>query len=130
MSKTNLKAHILIHFEDRPHICHICSASFKTKSKLQFHQHKHSEIREFICSNCFKAFKTKNDLNQHEKIHNSGPSECADCLQIFASRKSFDGHRRTCEFKPPKEARKKKEYYCDLCQKSFSKSSHLKVNAI
>lgn len=51
--------------DDRPHMCTICRASYKTKTHLRRHMYVHMTSRPFPCQECGKGTKKKIELIKH-----------------------------------------------------------------
>lgn len=63
---SQLGKHMKKEHPDRPHVCRICSESFKSYSGLQYHKVTHKGPA--TCDECGKTFVTKGSLNNHQKL--------------------------------------------------------------
>ena len=69
--KQQLKNHLLTHSSERPHMCEICSLTFKSVVGLNRHMKRHngSVVKNVECNECGKKFYTPYNLNEHMKTH-------------------------------------------------------------
>lgn len=68
---------------------------------------------------------------QHQQMHDIVKFQCTYCLEKFTTEVEFERHPNECPHKPSKIRKiKKKEFICDVCQKQFKKTSHLKRHII
>jgi hypothetical protein len=79
-------AHQLVHTDEKPYGCNLCTKQFKRISDLNKHVKRvhNKQTREFTCLECNKAFFTKSDLIWHQIVHNNngeGSVECYFCHQ-------------------------------------------------
>nr|CAD7568331.1 unnamed protein product [Timema californicum] len=70
-SRANLRHHTLTHniFRERKHACDQCDKKFFYPHNLRAHVLVHFEDRPFKCTSCNKAFKWKKNLDLHMKTH-------------------------------------------------------------
>lgn len=70
-NSTRLHRHEATHSTERPHVCEICSAAFKTIDGLKIHikRHKGTLVKKYVCNQC--SFKCTNNhrLQQHLLTH-------------------------------------------------------------
>lgn len=117
--------------------CEICHKKFKKLSNLNQHQEKHnSKHNLYVCNICSKTFNQRNKLVTHLVTHsrnnerdNSVPNisqsdtnvnfTCGVCSSSFKSMHSLSAHMR-------KHVEKGRVLACNLCEKVFTKVSHLK----
>ncbi|ODM99730.1 putative zinc finger protein [Orchesella cincta] len=65
---------------ERPHMCTICHASYKTRTHLRRHMFIHMSSRPFPCPECGKGFNRKEHLNKHlEAVHSGTKHNCPYC---------------------------------------------------
>jgi KRAB domain-containing zinc finger protein len=96
--------HQVVHTDDRPHGCNLCSKQFKSTQKLKQHvKVVHTKrTKEFTCLECNKAFFTKSDLNRHQNIHNrEGFSKCYFCYKKFSQSGHLVTHMRLHTLEQP-----------------------------
>ncbi|KAL7723095.1 hypothetical protein ACLKA6_019430 [Drosophila palustris] len=80
---SELKEHMLVHTEERPFVCPVCNASFKTKNVsiytanpmecpikhstgLKVHLLSHTGLRPYACKYCNKAFASGANCRDHK----------------------------------------------------------------
>ncbi|XP_005096526.1 transcription factor E4F1 isoform X2 [Aplysia californica] len=91
---------------ERPYSCDICFRSFKELTVLKAHAVVHSDERKYICTfeNCPYGFKTKGCLVRHMRRHTGErPYECERCGRAFAESGALTRHmkaRRNCSEAP------------------------------
>ncbi|CAH1393627.1 unnamed protein product [Nezara viridula] len=101
-----LKSHLLSHSDSRPHLCHICGASFKRKDHVNHHRRTvHITHPEII-----KELEEKGEE----------PLECDDCGEIKPTKYAMLVHKK----------RHIVNCVCDVCHKSFSLPSLLKTHLV
>ncbi|KAG8223930.1 hypothetical protein J437_LFUL003738, partial [Ladona fulva] len=80
--------HRLIHFENRPHACSQCPASFNRRDKLVRHQLIHEPV--------------KHKLKLHVLTHNSSKRfHCPKCSLAFQKQSLVDEHLKKCVGRDP-----------------------------
>ena len=67
--KRELKQHLDVHNDVRPHSCQICFKKFRAKSHLKVHMDWHNGVRAHQCQLCESAFLTKGNLTKHMASH-------------------------------------------------------------
>lgn len=68
---------------DRPHVCQVCRASYKTRTHLRRHMTVHLNNRPYPCSECGKGFNRKEHLNKHiEAVHSGTKHKCQYCGKV------------------------------------------------
>lgn len=142
----NMKSHMVIHEEVRPHQCEQCPKNFTSRNKLQSHINSvHLRKRDFKCEVCGKAFLEKNNLKGHQRIHKGDRKykcdlcpksflfagtlrchqlthtqdkkhECQVCGKMFLMRTTLNKHLYVHSNERP--------YKCDMCDKAFRTSTH------
>ncbi|XP_034043910.1 zinc finger protein 16-like [Thalassophryne amazonica] len=146
--KTELETHIESHFKVNPRglICTDCGKTFGRMYHLKRHIATHCKSTRglcFQCPDCPKNFPFLHDLTKHLETHekeNNGI--CPKCDQTFSSQEELQSHMEThekfyicttCGKKFRVEFALKKhelwhnkicQFYCSLCSKQFTQSSH------
>ncbi|KAG1650413.1 Zinc finger X-linked protein ZXDB [Nymphon striatum] len=121
-SKQKLKAHSVVHSQERPFKCSFdsCEWSFNTISKLNRHVESHTGQKNFTCEieNCNKQYTTIYNLKAHMKHHNRPFNVCCTvCDQKFPSIRSMEIH-----LKEHKEAEAPYQCTAENCGKRFISS--------
>ncbi|XP_021709400.1 zinc finger protein 691 [Aedes aegypti] len=142
----NIKSHMVIHEDVRPHQCEQCPKNFTSRNKLQSHINSvHLRKRDFKCEVCGKAFLEKNNLKGHQRIHKGDRKykcdlcpksflfagtlrchklthtqdkrhECQICGKFFLMRTTLNKHLYVHSNERP--------YKCDVCDKAFRTTTH------
>ena len=69
LTSSELKNHMVYHFNVRRFPCTSCESAFLEKRHLDRHLRRvHSGIKNFFCSFCGKAFFEKFELNYHQRM--------------------------------------------------------------
>jgi uncharacterized Zn-finger protein len=69
---------MIVHSDEKRHVCDKCDASYKRSKELQNHiQSVHLNIKNFHCMWCDRSFVNNSNFRKHKK--NSHPKE----LQIY-----------------------------------------------
>lgn len=119
--KRNLKAHLSIHSDYRPHQCDQCPEKFRTKHQFKSHMRLHTAPKVHICEICEKHFKSKSQLNIHTRLHTGErPYACDYCSKRFISSGDYAQHVRIHTGERP--------YRCDFCNKGFIQLSNMKTH--
>ncbi|BFZ17605.1 hypothetical protein BsWGS_20643 [Bradybaena similaris] len=91
---------------DRPYPCEICGRRFKEITVLKAHGVVHSNERKYVCTadNCPYGFKTKGGLVRHMRRHTGErPYACENCGRAFSESGALTRHmksRRNCAQTP------------------------------
>ncbi|XP_073994323.1 uncharacterized protein isoform X2 [Rhodnius prolixus] len=101
-----LKTHLLSHSNERPHLCHICGASFKRKD----HANQH---RKTVHSDHPDVVRELKDMGEE-------PVSCDLCGEVKPTRQALAVHKR----------RHGTNFNCDICGAVFSLSSLLKSHLV
>lgn len=93
----NIKCHMVIHEEVRPHQCAECPKNFTSRNKLQSHINSvHLKKRDYKCEICGKAFLEKNNLKGHLRIHKGDRKyKCDLCPKTFLFAGTLRCHKLT-----------------------------------
>ncbi|XP_050317105.1 zinc finger protein 888 [Bactrocera neohumeralis] len=103
------------------YMCQQCDKTFSTKSHFKYHLETHEE-RIYHCAECNKSFSNRIVLQKHERLHRAPSIQCTECSKLFRNRESLSGHTRQLH------GGNELPYTCEVCQKSYSLKSTLKLH--
>ena len=119
--------------------CEICEKSFKTSQQLKRHKWMHTGEKPFQCKICQKSFNQTGVLSRHVATHRA--HSCDKCEKSFQHGIELENHKqqhsdifcKSCGkyYKVQNDLKKHQaKFYqpkipCNLCDKSFSKTSDL-----
>ncbi|XP_076324904.1 uncharacterized protein LOC143232843 isoform X2 [Tachypleus tridentatus] len=120
---TDLRNHVAIHTNERPHQCNLCGKGFTEQSSLRKHMLTHTGEKPYACEVCGKKFTQRGHTNIHMRIHNKEkPYRCPYCEKTFAYHNVLTRHLKTHTEDRP--------YKCTYCSKTFKRSSALQGHEI
>jgi len=113
-SKSNMQAHLKLHFESKTFSCPHCAKEFKGKKSLLEHvSTKHNNEKKFPCSQCTEFFSSRHLKNVHERLHNGERGFiCDQCGDSFATAQGLSHHKskHTGDY----------QFVCRECGKGFN----------
>lgn len=113
----NLKKHLIVHSEERPHKCVTCNKTFKRKDTLKLHERFHSNKHFHLCTICNRTFSTKQNLNQHLINHTvERPHKCNICNKAFITETKLKQHENV---------HTRNDRVCTVCNKTFTTKQDL-----
>ena len=114
----SLKRHINFH-KTTVWSCSICDFQHAQRYRLLYHMKKHADTKEYKCDQCGREFKHATSLHHHTRRSHSGPAllSCKECKFKCAYERELDIHMGECA---------KKKQKCDQCGKKFRWISKLK----
>ncbi len=117
----------MVHKDDRPHGCNLCTKHFKSSAQLNQHvKFIHTKTtKEFICTECNKAYFTKQHLTRHQTTHKNdgeGFPECYFCHKKLSQSCNLVEHLRIHTQEKPFIC---KENFCKYsCTHLYSLKNH------
>lgn len=139
ISNANLKDHMIIHQEEKPFNCHICSKPFTKKRMLSKHVNAHhaypdesNSDKSFKCDECSALFTSAAGLKIHKQNHAREKCfRCAICSKDFSIRYQFIEHMNSHANTSTHCSRRSKldpssVFSCDKCPKRFKAESSLR----
>lgn len=108
-----LKVHNLVHLEQRPFVCQVCSKSFISNSKLKQHLNIHTGERPYKCNYCSRDFTNfpnwlKHTRRRHKVDHKTG--ELLEKIPSYCSKQKQQAKSDTNAItKPKRKTTKRKE---------------------
>ncbi|XP_013783207.1 zinc finger protein 883-like [Limulus polyphemus] len=119
----DLRNHVAVHTNERPHQCNLCGKGFTEQSSLRKHAFTHTGEKPYVCDVCGKKFTQRAHLKVHMRIHNKEkPYRCPYCEKTFAYHNVLIRHQRSHTGERP--------YKCTLCSKSFKSNTALQSHEI
>ena len=92
--KSNLKAHMVYHNDERPFPCDICAKAFKTLRDSDVHKRTHNGEKPYKCNICEKAVSQDGNLRTHMKTyHTDGSYTCKVCKDKFPTKWNLNTHQ-------------------------------------
>jgi len=82
---SGLQQHAIIHTDQKPFECSICSKAFRFKSNLFEHRSVHENVTPHQCPFCGKTCRLKGNLKKHLKTHVGTKEELDNAWRPFAS---------------------------------------------
>lgn len=122
-----LKGHYLVHSDEKPFKCDLCTNSYKRPYALKVHQkQKHDigtvavpeRVKKFACEQCNARFYANTLLQAHMRKHTGEkPHECTICGKGFI----YINYLRKHMF-----CHQGKRFKCERCGKGFTRDRYLK----
>lgn len=107
-----LKVHNLVHLEQRPFVCQVCTKSFISNSKLKQHLNIHTGERPYKCNYCSRDFTNfpnwlKHTRRRHKVDHKTG--ELLEKIPSYCSKQKQNKSDTNSITKPKRKTAKRKE---------------------
>ena len=98
----DMEKHVKLHGDDKPFVCDLCGADFKTKVYLYKHtiyahgtKEENEKLKKYICSICSKKWRSAGELKEHEKAHsNKRDILCTQCHKGFNFKSVLRNHMK------------------------------------
>lgn len=137
--KKGLKQHMKWHKNPEIFKCEICNKKYQCYSSFKYHKMKHIDINSFNCLLCDKKYKSYSGMRYHYMAEHNYKSIVFDKenkkfipknsnLSKSKKRKKYDNRNKKLLLKKSKKS--KKNYKCDICEKSYSYKDGLKKHKI
>lgn len=102
--------------------CDICLKQLPDKHAI--YKHLLGEHKRTKCKYCDKRFNSQSQLSKHQTRHeNKTEYQCEICARRFRDERGLTFHMR-------KHSGEKNPYICDICEKTFTRSSTMRVSGI
>ncbi|KAL7883084.1 hypothetical protein SRHO_G00007420 [Serrasalmus rhombeus] len=69
--RCHMRAHMLRHSGQKPHLCEVCHKTFAHKSNLGRHRQTHTTRQAHMCQQCGQSFTQSGTLKKHQLLHAS-----------------------------------------------------------
>ncbi|XP_050508221.1 zinc finger protein 880-like isoform X3 [Diabrotica virgifera virgifera] len=118
---SNLKNHMKLNTEKKPHKCDVCSKQFIQADNLRTHLRVHTGEKSYKCQICFKQYVQLSAMKQHKKVHTGEkPHKCEICFKQFSTTSTLKSHLRVHTGEKPHKS--------EICFKEFNQASSLKTH--
>ena len=77
------------------HECDVCEKRFTQSSSLKAHMLIHTNEKPYECDVCEKSFTQASNLKRHKRIHTNEMFECDVCEKRFTTSGNLRRHMRT-----------------------------------
>ena len=113
-----LKAHMLVHSDNRNFQCQYCGLTCKRRSHLHKHIETHNKERNYRCDVCHKNFRVQAELKDHcMSEHKNETSQCNVCKQTLHTPFSVYIHSMRHSGT--------RDHLCETCGATFKRKQHL-----
>ena len=109
--------------------CDVCEVVFRKSREKSFHLqkvHGPESKMEFPCDVCGFVLETRRGLNWHRSYYHNISTKNSK-TQLYCAKCDFEA-KDSLELKVHKKTHLEERKFCDICQKSFSKSTDLKTH--
>ncbi|XP_048002568.1 uncharacterized protein LOC125239116 [Leguminivora glycinivorella] len=129
--KSYLLKHKKTHIDVKEVQCEICYQVYKTVDDAKRHAKRvhmkpeeSTKMKTHKCDICEKEFTRTKYLFFHKKTHFEKTFSCKFCHKLFKCNSHVNRHTKRVHTKP-RVKRADANFYCDICNKAFSKKKNL-----
>jgi hypothetical protein len=121
-NKLQMKQHVLKHMKHRPMVCKVCNKGFIELRYFREHKLNHIIKNPFKCDKCGKGYTRKTSIIRHMQTAHSTIRnfKCKQCKYAGKTKDDLTTHIMSHTH----------AYICDICKRTFSRSSLLKEHRI
>lgn len=126
-----LKVHVrMVHMGSKQPTCSICHKSFTATSSLERHMLIHTNEKPHVCGKCGASFRRALQLRHHMSMEHEGknPHVCSECNEEFKNYHQLYNHKQIVHQNKAHVRKAKQRIYhldCKLCKATHTKTADL-----